>query len=180
MCAGRWLPPVALLTLLVTTGCEESLPPFPEPSIELEAIINVSDFIATANLGEEGPGPFGVDVRNMSNPEGVGAFYLAPPFTISAWVDVHHAKDPSRHITLGRKVLFSEPDQRLDPGQTVRVELPFPLQDADGFPWNFFDPSVAAHNLVFQGTVRIPEYDLVIRTPSRQMTFIYGEGATRH
>jgi len=164
---------------LATTGCEESLPSFPDPSIELTATINVNNIIDTASMEEVGLGPFGVDVRNVSDPEGTGAFYLAAPFTISAWVDVHHAKDPSRHITIGRKVRFSDPAQRLDPGQTVRVELPFPTRDAEGFPWNMFDPSVAAHDLVFQGTVRIPEYDLIIRTPPRQITVIYGEETLR-
>jgi len=36
------------------------------------------------------------------------------------------------------------------------------------------------HELVFQGTVRLPDFDLVIRTPVKRTILVYGGGSSLH
>jgi hypothetical protein len=159
--------------LLAATACQESLPPFPEPGIELSARIVLDSRVETFGT----PWPFLVEVLNVSDPQGTDAFILPPPFSVSVWVDVHHAKDPSRHIVVGRKVDITE---RLDPGGRLRVEVPFPAYDANGDPWRALDLTSNEHELVFQGTVRLPDFDLVIRTPVKRTVLVYGGGSSLH
>ncbi len=68
--------------LLAATACQESLPPFPEPGIELSARIVLDSRIETFGT----PWPFLVEVLNVSDPQGTDAFILPPPFSVSGWV----------------------------------------------------------------------------------------------
>ena len=171
----RTLPFLALLLLL--PGCEESLPTYARPEAELAATFRLSDWSYVEDIGPARV--LVVDVLNLSEAEGTSQYVLNPPFEVRVAVSVRLARDPSRVFSrfLGTRKTFPTGSDPVGPGELVRMELEyFPLADDEGRAWNWDEPELSEHELIFQGEVRVPEaspYPIVI--PRHRITLIYGE-----
>ena len=164
-----------LLAGLLLSGCDEHLPAYERPEIQLQASI----YIETPMDLNEGPIDriFGLDVTNVTgsgDPTVQGV--LEPPYEIEANVTVSLAEDPSRKILIEARVDYEDPvADLLEPGRTIRVELPFPVQDDQGHSWNWPVAGEESYELILQGTAEIQteEEEFILHTEPARTDLIY-------
>lgn len=160
-----------LLSVIALTpmlgSCEEHLPKYEVPAVDLEAELMVEQ---TLMLGEllGAPPIFGIDITNMSND--IDQFMIQPPYQVYVGITIALDRDPSRNIFLEKTVTFR---QILEPRQRVRVELEYPLTDSQGYPWNWRHEDKPRHELIFRGKVRITKVGVEINLAQRQVIYVY-------
>ena len=171
--------PVLLAASLIMGSCEEKLPTYETPDYELRASLAVEDELEFPD-GGGGIGPFGVDILNITGGQGsTGQFWLKPPYEIRAAITISLATKPSRNKLVEKKVSFEADDDRLGPGEFVRIYLDFPPQDSQGHPWNWENLTETEFFLEFGGTVtvkaleQIPPVDIEMHPPTRRVKLIY-------
>ena len=169
------IPAVSILiTSCALCGCQEQLPAYEEPSIPLQARILVDSVIDMGSLFVPMPAPFSVYLENID--DGSMQYVLFPPFEIEANVSVSLAQDPTRKVFLTVEKTFDSPSDTLAVGGSVWVEVPFPMQDGEGRPWNWLRSSESRHELLFQGRLILRKDGRVlssINMPQVRVMFIY-------
>ncbi|MFC1529167.1 hypothetical protein ACFL6R_00445 [Gemmatimonadota bacterium] len=151
-------------------GCEEHLPKYVAPSIELTAFIFVERTLSPANLIGGGLGEFGLDIRNIAVAIPGYDYVLYAPFEVEAFVTVSHAEQPSKNINISGAEVF---DENLPPGQTIRVTMTTPTRDSNNRLWNAHDPETRQHDIVFQGRAEIEKITTTLNTRPRTATINY-------
>lgn len=170
MRALRLLP---LVGVLMVSGCQESLPTWARPEIQLQARVTTEQVVDTT-AEEGGPPTIRVDVTNTTGNAGTDQFVLRAPYRVRVSLSLFLERDPSRRLTFTGTTEFSDPSDDLVPSKTVRVELgTLPLQDQDGYPWNWGKTDRAEHVLVLQGTAKIREAGIDMNVPPYRVTVIY-------
>ncbi|MFO7768395.1 MAG: hypothetical protein R6W82_05515 [bacterium] len=166
---------LSLLALLLLPGCEESLPTYARPEAQLAATFRLPDRAYVEDL--DPTRVLIVDVLNVSDDSGLSQFVLNPPFEVRVAVTVRLARDPGRMFSRfeATRRTFGAGSDPVGPGELVRMELEyFPLRDDEGRVWNWGEPDLQEHELIFQGEVRVPEASpLPIVIPSQRVTLIY-------
>ncbi len=160
---------------ILLAGCEENLPDYEQPEIELAASIYVE--IPVDLRGERASDPFiGMDITNITGADDpTDQAEFRPPYEVRAYVTVYRADSPNRKIDIEADEVFTDPvADVLQPGRTIRVELPFPMEDRGGWAWNWpeFDEG-AGPELIVQGSAKIPEADLILHTEPVRTRLIY-------
>ncbi len=169
--------PVTFLLLLASCtlcGCQEQLPAYEPPSIPLQARIVVDHVIDMGDLFMPQPAPFSVYLENID--DGTIQYVLFPPYEMEAIVSVSLAQDPARKVLLEAEKPFETPSDTLAVGGVVWIDIPFPMQDGEGRPWNWQRPSQPRHELLFQGRLILRQGGSVISSinmPQVRVVFIY-------
>ena len=170
--------PVTFLLLLASftlCACQEQLPAYEEPSIPLQARIVVDTMIDLGELIVPQPSPFSVFLENID--DGTLQYFIPPPFEIEADISVSLAQDPTRKVFLTAKKTFNTSSDTLGVGGAVWVDIPFPIQDSEGRPWNWLRPTKTRHELLFQGRLVVRKKGSTltsINMPQVRVIFIYG------
>jgi hypothetical protein len=171
--AGRWVLPLILLLPLLSS-CQEHLPTYVRPEVELIARVTTEALVDFAGL-EGAPPLVRVDVTNQTDQETIGQIVLEVPYQIRVDVTLYLARDPSRKLDMHGTTTFTQPEHRLVPGKTVRVDLDqVPPTDDQGRPWNWGQQGPPQDlEVTIQGTARVPGYDLTIPVPSYRIRVRY-------
>ncbi len=165
----------AVLAGVLLSGCDEHLPAYERPEIHLQAAI----YIETPMDLNEGPSDrvFGLDVTNVTGAQDpTQQAVLEPPYEIEVSVTVSLAEDPSRNILVVAREDFEDPvADLLEPGRTIRIVLPFPLQDNQGRNWDWPNAGEESYELVLQGTAEIQTEmeDFILHTEPFRTELIY-------
>ncbi|MFC1629168.1 hypothetical protein ACFL3H_08670 [Gemmatimonadota bacterium] len=144
------------VTLAISSlyGCEESLPPYVMPDAFFQVQIIASDLVVDPAEGIVPDGiEFAVDVTNILDPQ--NQFILLPPFDLEISISIFIESEPNRK----RMVESHEQiDKILEPGETIRLFLPFPMTDDSGHSWSW-DVGMSSRQkfLVLIGIVHIPQ-----------------------
>ena len=141
------------LVLLNLSACEEVLPPYVMPEAVFEAEIIASDLVVDPEEGiVPGGVEFAVDVINILDPQ--NQFVLNPPYEVQLSITVFIETMPSRKRTIEGSERF---DEVLEPGDSVRLFLPFPMTDSDGTLWCWNHGQFVQRFLIFMGRAHIPQ-----------------------
>lgn len=162
----------ALITLIGISGCQESLPTWSRPEIQLAAVVYTENPIDV--YGEGGPPPLSVDVTNTTGNAGTDQLALPVPYRIRVSLTIYLKRDPDRRVSRSADGDFNEAQYDLVPGRTVRVGLGIlPYTDRDGYAWNWGLIDRVDHVVVIQGVAKINEIGVEINIPPREITFHY-------
>ena len=145
--------PAIMLLALGLAGCEEHLPAYELPEYKLSARVYIEP--TRLVIVGQSPGIFGVDLVNAS--EGV---------------------DENRALISGHQ-LFDGAQYAIGPGEAVRLELEMPRYDDSGTPWDYGVGDGEDKIVVFQGSLRIVELDLLLNTPTIRSTFRFAPPGER-
>jgi hypothetical protein len=159
---------------IVLSGCEENLPAYEQPEIELAASIYVE---IPVDLREGPPDRFiGMDITNVTGADDpTEQAEFRPPYEVKAYVTVYRADSPNRKIDVEADEAFTDPvADVLQPGRTIRVQLPFPMEDRAGHAWNWPElDEGTGPELIVQGSATILEEGLILHTEPVRTTLIY-------
>ena len=167
--------PAIMLLALGLAGCEEHLPAYELPEYKLSARVYIEP--TRLVIVGQSPGIFGVDLVNAS--EGVDENVFPPPYELEADVSMWFEEDPSRRALISGHQLFDGAQYAIGPGEAVRLELEMPRYDDSGTPWDYGVGDGEDKIVVFQGSLRIVELDLLLNTPTIRSTFRFAPPGER-
>ena len=142
------------LLLLCLNNCEEKLPAYEMPDAVFQAHIIASDLVVDPAEGVVPGGvEFAVDVTNILDPH--NQFILNPSFDVEISISVFIESEPNRKRTVES---HEQIDEFLEPGETIRLFLPFPMTDSNGYPWSWdVGNQFRQRFLILIGIVHIPQ-----------------------
>jgi hypothetical protein len=173
MSLRKVVPLTGLLSAAVlAVACQENLPTYVKPDVQLSASVYSEDPIDIAELF--GSPILGVDVTEGSGEETISQIVIPVPYSIRAKLHLFLDSNPQRYIDVSIDYWFTDPDDQIEPGKTVRCVLgAFPFRDREGNVWNSEEPDKSRHIVVAQGTAEIPKVGLKMNVPPRRITIIY-------
>ena len=145
---------VIVLSVSGLCACEESLPPYVLPDAFFQAHVRASDLVVDPAEGVVPGGvEFAVDVTNILDSR--NQFILNPPYDVEVTISVFIESDPNRKRTVETQEQIAD---SLEPGESVRLFLPFPMTDGEGYPWSWDGGGPFRRRyLILIGKVHIPQ-----------------------